>query len=102
MKSEKLSITLPPYYEEEFEDLTAYHLENGLAVGHSLSFNKWIVFDIKSGLGVSISGKTRSEAITSFNIRSQSKGFWDKLDKARNTLSYKNYCLAMEKHSMYR
>ena len=101
MRQVKLSIKLPDYSDEKFEDLTSYELGHGVAVGNSKFYDKWILFDIASGLLIG-TGKTRGEAITKFEMKMKDDEFVEKLKKARTGFLYKDRCLEMEAHAGYR
>lgn len=101
MKKKILSITILTQEGITYEDIPSEELENGFALAKS-KLSNWCVFDIKSGLTLFTNKKTRKEALEKFAKMMNDSERVKRIESARNSLTYKDRCLAMELHAQYR
>lgn len=101
--TKKITLTIVSRYwgEVSYEDLPSEELGNGLAVAHS-SLWKWAVFDVKSGLLVASGCRTKYLALEKYQTLIKDKEKMANLEKSRKSLTYKDRCLDLERHRMYR
>lgn len=102
-KRKILSIRIHANYEgDDFEDLSAEILDNGLAIGKSKYFKCWTIFDIDSGLFVLHYHGTKEKALESLQRHLNDSEWMTRLEKGRKALSYQLRVTEMKMHEGYR